>query len=280
MNTTAKLFVLGLGFLAFSCESEHKEKEAPVLTEDTTAVEEPVKKDGPMEKDGITLSKVNSPLFAEATLNMEVPEEGATLKPGDNKFVFKVENYELGTQTQDADIKMCANSGKGQHIHFILDNEPYSAFYDTVFTKDISEGSHVLLAFVSRSYHESVKSESAYVLTKLKSGETEEDSVDLSAPHMFYSRPKGTYSGTDTEKVLLDFYLTNTTIEEDGNYVTVTINGSTSFDITSWEPYFMEGLPMGENTIKLELKDAEGNLIESPFNPVERTVTLEEGEKI
>ena len=38
----------------------------------------------------------------------------------------------------------------------------------------------------------------------------------------------------------------------------------------------MEGLPKGEVTIKLELLDSEGNLVESPFNPVERTVTLAE----
>ena len=46
--------------------------------------------------------------------------------------------------------------------------------------------------------------------------------------------------------------------------------------IEEWVPYYIEGMPMGENTIKLELIDAEGNLIEGPFNVVERTITLSE----
>ncbi|MDE0471265.1 MAG: phosphopeptide-binding protein, partial [Ekhidna sp.] len=59
------------------------------------------------------------------------------------------------------------------------------------------------------------------------------------------------------------------------NKVKATINGN-EFMIEEWVPYYIEGMPMGENTIKLELIDAEGNLIEGPFNVVERTITLSE----
>lgn len=48
--------------------------------------------------------------------------------------------------------------------------------------------------------------------------------------------------------------------------------------IDKWQPFFIEGAEMGEMSIKLELLDAKGELIPSPFNPVERTVTLEEGD--
>ena len=99
--------------------------------------------------------------------------------------------------------------------------------------------------------------------------------ADLTVPHLFYSRPKGTYKGADTEKVMLDFYLMNTTLSPDGNKVKATINGN-EFMIEEWAPHYIEGMPMGENTIKLELIDAEGNPIEGPFNSVERTVTLSE----
>jgi hypothetical protein len=37
----------------------------------------------------------------------------------------------------------------------------------------------------------------------------------------------------------------------------------------------MEGLKDGENTVKLELMDAEGNIVPGPFNSVERTFKLE-----
>ena len=98
--------------------------------------------------------------------------------------------------------------------------------------------------------------------------------ADLTVPHMFYSRPKGTYKGEDTKKVMLDFYLLNCTLEPNGYNVKATINGK-EFLIDEWAPHYITGLPMGEATIKLELMDADGNSVDSPFNPVERTVTLE-----
>jgi hypothetical protein len=94
---------------------------------------------------------------------------------------------------------------------------------------------------------------------------------------MFYSRPKGTYTGEDAKKVLLDFYLLNTELSEEGNKVRATINGE-EFMLDKWQPYFIEGHEMGEMTIKLEMLDAKGELIPSPFNPVERTVTLKAGD--
>ena len=106
-------------------------------------------------------------------------------------------------------------------------------------------------------------------------GIVEAEGADLEAPHLFYSRPKGTYKGADTEKVMLDFYLLNTTLSAEGNKVKATINGQ-EFTIDTWQPHFVEGLPMGENSFKLELVDKDGNYIEGPFNRVERTVTLSE----
>ena len=44
--------------------------------------------------------------------------------------------------------------------------------------------------------------------------------------------------------------------------------------IDEWAPYYIEGLAKGEVKIKLELIDAFGNLIDTPFNPSERTVIL------
>jgi hypothetical protein len=57
--------------------------------------------------------------------------------------------------------------------------------------------------------------------------------------------------------------------------VRATINGQ-EFLLTKWMPYLIKGAPMGKLTIKLELIDTDNNLVEAPYNPVERTVTLEE----
>jgi hypothetical protein len=80
--------------------------------------------------------------------------------------------------------------------------------------------------------------------------------------------------GEDTNKLLLDFYLINTEISSEGNKVKATIQDN-EFIIDEWVPYYIEGLPKGEITIKLELIDSNGILIDTPFNPSTRTVTLE-----
>ncbi|UII30264.1 hypothetical protein LVD17_18385 [Fulvivirga ulvae] len=228
------------------------------------------------EQQEITLTKVSgSPEYQDASLSMNQPVAGA-VSGTEVQFEFEVENYQLGEQTEDAATKGLANSGKGQHIHLIVDNGPYSAHYEPSFTKAFEPGNHVILAFLSRSYHESVKNPDAFVVQQVTVGEdTTTAKIDLSAQHMFYSRPKGVYEGGDTDKLLLDFYLLNTTLSPEGNKVRATVNGK-EFMIDEWAPYQLEGLPLGEVTVKLELLDGNGQLIPSPFNPVERTVTLKE----
>lgn len=157
-----------------------------------------------------------------------------------------------------------------------MDNDPYSAHYEPEFKKEVSEGTHYLVAFLSRSYHESVKNANSFVAKKIVVGDAGDDQgVDLEKPTLIYSRPKGEYSGADTENLMLDFFLLNTTLSEDGNKVRATINGQ-EFMITEWAPYIIKGLPKGEATIKLELLDAEGNMIPGGFNEVTRTVTLKD----
>ena len=215
----------------------------------------------------ITLTKLEgSPPY----LNAKISTASITL--GDENeyaFSFDISEYELGAQTINNIENQLANSGKGQHIHFIVNNGPYSAHYTNNFKKKLNDNSNVILAFLSRSYHESVKNPNAFVLTQIG-----EDKIDLNNELLFYSRPKGTYKGKDTEKLLLDFYLINTKISPEGNKVKATIN-DTEFIITEWAPYYLQGLPKGEVKIKLELLNAKGELVDSPFNPSVRTVNLE-----
>ena len=102
----------------------------------------------------------------------------------------------------------------------------------------------------------------------------ENQNMDLSNEFLFYSRPKGIYKGEDTKRILLDFYLVNTKISPDGNKVRAKIDGK-DFIIDEWAPYYIEGLSKGEISIKLELINSNGDLIDSPFNPSIRSVTLE-----
>jgi len=272
-KATIRFSILFAMAAIFACSNGNNEEKAETEGENTTEVKSE-------SVSSISLTPVESPEFEDSMLEMLSPMENEIIEDGKGvKFSYNVKNYELATQTIDADIKNCANSPKGQHIHLILNNQPYSAHYEAEFTKDLEEGHYVALSFLSRSYHESVKSYGAANIRQFTVGEkpTGQEIADLSDPHMFYSRPKGTYTGNDAKKVLLDFYLLNTELSEKGNKVRATINGE-EFMIDKWQPFFIEGAEMGEMSIKLELLDADGELIPSPFNPVERTVTLEKGD--
>lgn len=255
-----------LALLTFACTTSSSSSEESGSSETEVAEKTP----------SIILTKAPaSPEFPDATLT----KSDLSIEETDSLFAlnysFEVADYELGAQTEDASTRGIANSGKGQHIHYIVNNGPYAAHYMADVPDQLEAGNYVVLAFLSRSYHESVKSDGAYFIENITVGDVEPTEADLTAPHLFYSRPKGTYKGADTEKVMLDFYLLNTTISADGNKVKAIINGQ-EFMVEEWAPHYIEGLPMGENTIKLELIDAEGNLIEGPFNSVERTITLTE----
>lgn len=278
---TLLAFVFGFVFLLSSCEEKASGEGGDTDTTKTESpvTEEPTEETTTFSDGGLKIYALEgSTQYPDAKLSLETPESGADLPEGTNMFKFVVENYELGAQTAAAPDLGLANSDKGQHIHFILDNSPYSAHYEGEFTKDLEEGHHVVLAFLSRSYHESVKNDDAFVVRQFVVGQPDGyKEADLNAPHMFYSRPKGSYKYGSYDKLLLDFFLVNTDLSPDGNRVRATING-TQFTFTKYVPYVIEGLQAGETTIKLELLDAEGNLVESPFNPVERTVTLEAAE--
>lgn len=230
-----------------------------------------------MEKNGIRLTPFNdSPKFPEAQMRLTSPPSGATVPSGDVRFVYQISNFQLTKMSGGPEMAQMANSAKGQHIHNIVDNQPYTAHYETAFAKPIPDGQHVVLSFLSRSYHESLKQRGAYDLRLINVGNgpaPAEPLLDVTKPNLFYSRPKDTYSGADAKKIMLDFYLVNTTLEPSGNKVRATING-TEFMLDKWAPFQMEGLPAGENTVKLELVDNGGTLIPGPYNSVTRTFTV------
>ncbi|MCB9080378.1 MAG: hypothetical protein H6555_01575 [Lewinellaceae bacterium] len=209
--------------------------------------------------------------FAASTAYPDATLESMSYKNG--QFKFKLSNYQLGTQTPDASAKMCANSAEGQHIHLIVDSYPYAAKYTADFPYDVADGDHYLLAFLSRSYHESIKNGKAFIAQKVSvanKGITKAESI--TQPMLFYSRPKGDYVGADTKKIMLDFFLVNATLGTD--YKVKAMINDEEHMIDTWQPYYIEGLPMGKNLITLTLVDKEGNKVDTPLNPVSREINL------
>lgn len=256
------LFILVIGLSIAACggnsesSSEDAATTAPAPAESKPAAP-PVK---------LTLTPfTESEQFSDASI------EFVSFKDGDWKFNVGGSTYELGVQTGDVDAKGCANSAKGQHIHLIAGPDPYVAQYVPEFHHDIADGKRSVLAFLSRSYHESIKTDGAYTAQTIKLLDGIVRGIEpITEPMLFYSRPKGVYVGEDTKRVMLDYYMINTNPD---HWVQADINGQI-FDLKDWKPYYIEGLPYGRNTIKLTLLDKDGELVQTNNNPVVRVFKL------
>jgi hypothetical protein len=146
-------------------------------------------------------------------------------------------------------------TGKGNHIHVILDNEPYEAYYelDQPFElRNVMAGKHTVRVFASRPWHESYKNDGSFQMvaftvkgggdvtkpTTTGSGQTMANNnaaaspsparegkaipsskggdVDPTKPLLTYSRPKGQYEGADADPIMIDFWLSNAKLRGDG----------------------------------------------------------------
>jgi len=227
----------------------------------------------------------NSPEMSDAGVRITSPGQDSILGSGKDVYVtLETRSFETGVQTDTPRAEEIANSGNGQHVHLIVDNKPYMAVYDTSKSVNIGPlepGAHTIFAFPSRSYHESVKSEGAADILNFYIGEAE-GSFELTddMPSVIYSRPKGEYSGKDAKKIMLDFYLNNVELSPDGYRAEYEIKGkaepgeSYTVKLDKWKPAFIYNLPPGEYTVKLQLVDKDGNVVEGAYNTTERDITV------
>ncbi|HEY5885516.1 MAG TPA: hypothetical protein VIT88_12565 [Pyrinomonadaceae bacterium] len=147
-------------------------------------------------------------------------------------------------------------TGMGNHVHVILDNQPYEAYYtlDQPFElRNVVAGKHTLRVFPSRPWHESYKNEGAFQMvtftvtgggdatkpTTTNTGQVVANNnaspatspsategkdmppstagdVDSSKPLLTYSRPKGENKGPDADPIMIDFWLANAKLRGDG----------------------------------------------------------------
>ena len=59
----------------------------------------------------------------------------------------------------------------------------------------------------------------------------------------------------------------------DDYQVKIEVGGTVTL-LDEWQPYLINGLPMGEHTVTLSLVDGDGALVQAPHNPINRTSTL------
>jgi len=100
---------------------------------------------------------------------------------------------------------------------------------------------------------------------------------DATTPLLTYSRPKGEYKGAETENIMIDFWLANAQLKGDGgNYrVRYTVDNGEAKYINTWAPIWLSGWTAGKHSIKLELVDESGNLVDNKgYNSTTREITI------
>jgi hypothetical protein len=249
---------------------------------------------------------------AQPEVEIVVPPDGATVESSTVRIMLSVggdlKGYKPG---MDPETKM------GNHIHVILDNQPYEAYYNIekeFELRNVPDGEHTLRVFASRPWHESYKNEDSFHIVRftVKNGGANLDipattnsgqpmsnansntapsgtpegkdmpasqggKVDLSKPLLTYSRPKGEYKGADSDPVMIDFWLANAKLVGDGGdyRVRYSVNGGEPKFIEKWAPLWLSGWTAGKHTIKLELVDKDGNVVDNGgYNSTSRDITI------
>jgi hypothetical protein len=101
--------------------------------------------------------------------------------------------------------------------------------------------------------------------------------VDRTKPLLTYSRPKGDYKGADADAIMIDFWLTNAKLQGDGGQYRVrySVNGGEPKFIDTWQPIWLAGWTAGKHTVKLELVDRDGNVVENGgYNSTSRDINV------
>jgi len=224
-----------------------------------------------------------SPAYPDAKLTIVSPREGQVFKNATDSVmvIMQVSGIQLGIPTDADSTRGIAYSKQGQHVHIIVDDKPYMADYKNGQPFNVgllAPGMHTIRAFPSYSWHESIKAPHAFATRTFYVGTAPKGAAtanSLNGPLLTYSRPKGTYLGGDAAKVLLDFYVSNATLDSNGYKVRLSIDGAAQPDIVKWQPYFISGLAQGKHTIKLELVDPKGAVVPGNYNSAGQEITVQ-----
>ena len=245
---------------------------------------------------------------AQPTLRITEPSANSTVSSSTVKVKIAISGDLKGYKPhKDPETQM------GNHIHVILDNQPYEAYYnlDQEFElRNVADGEHTLRVFPSRPWHESYKNSGAFQMVKFtvrnggananrpattNSGQQMSNAntaltpegkdmqnstagaVDATKPLLTYSRPKGEYKAAEADPIMIDFWLANAQLKGDGGIYRVrySVDGGTPQYIDKWGPIWLSGWAAGKHTIKVELVDEDGGLVDNGgYNSTTREITV------
>lgn len=246
---------------------------------------------------------------ASPTIKIVEPKAAASVASSNVKVKLEISGDLKGYKPHmDAGTKM------GNHIHVILDNQPYEAYYnlDQEFElRNVSDGEHTLRVFPSRPWHESYKNDGGFQMVKfsVKNGgadttkpatasgqpmsnanttakptpegkdmkESTAGAVDVKKPLLTFSRPKGEYTGADADAIMIDFWLWNAKLTGDGGEYRIrySVDGGAAKFIDKWEPIWLSGWTAGKHNVNVELVGKDGSVVDNGgYNSTTREITI------
>lgn len=220
------------------------------------------------------------------------PENGQFFNSEPIKMQIRATDFALGEDSDFDRKNEIINSNMGQNIHIIIDNQDYFAkvneqtdpfndegiLYDTMIEfslPKLSEGQHVLRAFLCRSFNESLKNFSSmdtnFFYYKNK---TPLKGVDLKKPYLTYNEPSPHIS-YDQKPILLDFLVNNCELSSDGYKVKLLIDDKIIRVLDKYTPYYIYGLEKGSHSIRLQLIDKMDKVVDGLFNDVKKEIKVQ-----
>jgi len=235
-----------------------------------------------------------TPEPSHAELIISFPGEGEVKDSNPVNMQMRVQGFPIGTGSDFERTKEIYNDPDGQSVHIIIDNEPYFAvheafvdaldnnevYFDQTLDFDIpirlKPGAHVIRAFPVRSYNESLKDPGCFTArTFYFQKKTPLKDIDLSGPYLTYNEPQDEYDFSVTQPILLDFYITNCQLSQDGYKVNLFIDGTKERTLTRWAPCYIYGLKKGHHKVRLQLIDPDNKPVPGVFNDVTRTIKVQ-----
>ncbi|NGX56048.1 MAG: hypothetical protein K1060chlam5_00282 [Candidatus Anoxychlamydiales bacterium] len=236
--------------------------------------------------DLVQIISVNeSPMSENAAISIVFPKTNKTETSSDVKVQLRVRGFSIGNRSQVPRTNDLANSRLGQSIHVIIDNESYFAkagpsiapfdeegnYYESMYKFKIpfslDSGEHSIRVFLARSFGESIKSSEGFASSYFYVNSLDPKiDQDLDAPYITYNEPSSYMRFKEQEPILLDFYISNCELSQDGYKVKVIVDNKITRILTRWTPYYIYGLKKGTHKIKLELLDKNDQRVEGEFN--------------
>ncbi|NUP11133.1 MAG: hypothetical protein HOW73_34240 [Polyangiaceae bacterium] len=287
------LLIGGIFMFALGCGSDQRTTEEPIATSEPTSTEPTSTAPDTAATTAPTAQEPQlPPVELVAGTPAEAPPKAPTIAikaPTANQVIpaDKAGDFEVKLDLKGWDVP-----AGGNHVHLILDGRPYKRIDDAkapIKLKDLdpsytlSEGQHVLVAFPSRSTHESVKPIGKAVplaVTSFFVGKKGEATWKPTDPTLVYSRPKGANDGPPpSEGILVDFYLANVELGDGKHSVEATLTGpgaeqGVKASIKSWGPWRIKNPRDGAYKLRLALLDKDGKPVPGAWNDTTRDFTV------